>query len=646
MSEIDWGLLNTNRDTNTDFNQAALQGVQRQQEVGGLNALQGVDLNNPQSVQNALGNSIKSGNLKQASDILGFQFNQATNSMVLNHLKNMGQVPANQAGGPNQSQPAPAAPGASVATPDQTQQAPQQSAGPQASGINYGDRQIDPKAAAAHIDKISSEIDQAKAIADPAERLAYAQKIAPDLHIDPAKVTADSITDDKLDSLKAQLGVHKDIVNGNISNVPSAVTHVEPQPSQFSNTNDFVNAQMKWARGILSDPWNTDPITIGLMKSKGIDMEPVVQAARAVIQPYNQEQAKFQYAGPTAEAQEAAKAKWAPAIAEGTERGTQAGKPFVELSLQRDVPGLGEKGAKIQLPPDQAYHYMQLAAPGTFGQLSEQTQKYLTDTASEIVKGRYEPGIQGAIAGAQAQAKLPYTVETPNINGAPIAGNYLPNGKGGLGFVPAQVAGSGQAVAGVTPDEQTDRNNGVDYVKSLNAKDNTGMNQFDKYAAAKAAGQRVLNTVGTVATGKYGPLAADITNATAFLGKNAAQYATKVDLLKQDLATNLKNGYTGTQGVRTQKEFDALTASVPKLTNQSDVIKLAAATGVAQANWADTRDRFIQHYMADPNSDHKQSSALLAWDTLAKDHSYLDDPIFNKVTVNGKPAKQLWAVKK
>lgn len=62
-----------NPDFNGDFNKAALEGVDRQTQVGNLNALQGVDLNNPQSVSNAIGNLVKTNNLKTANDLLGVQ---------------------------------------------------------------------------------------------------------------------------------------------------------------------------------------------------------------------------------------------------------------------------------------------------------------------------------------------------------------------------------------------------------------------------------------------------------------------------------------------------------------------------------------------------------------------------------------------
>src|ERR1700744_1917303 len=70
---LDWGLLNENQPNyNQNVNQTALSSLQLQQARGGYNALQGIDLTDPNAIQNAVGNSIKSGDLQQASSLLGF----------------------------------------------------------------------------------------------------------------------------------------------------------------------------------------------------------------------------------------------------------------------------------------------------------------------------------------------------------------------------------------------------------------------------------------------------------------------------------------------------------------------------------------------------------------------------------------------
>jgi hypothetical protein len=85
-----------NPDYNGDFNKAALEGVQRQQEVGGLNALQGVDLGNPQSVNNAIGNLVKTNNLEKANALIGVQQTQTilpiANQALKDALADKGQL--------------------------------------------------------------------------------------------------------------------------------------------------------------------------------------------------------------------------------------------------------------------------------------------------------------------------------------------------------------------------------------------------------------------------------------------------------------------------------------------------------------------------------------------------------------------------
>ena len=123
--------FNTDVDNNTYDQNSALKGVEVKKSVGGLSALSGVDLNDPQSVSNAIGDSIKTGNLEQANALIGVN---GANTFSKNVLPLISQhFQAAQGGG----QPAPAAaPGGAsgaqaVQADTQSPQAPQGQPDPQ-----------------------------------------------------------------------------------------------------------------------------------------------------------------------------------------------------------------------------------------------------------------------------------------------------------------------------------------------------------------------------------------------------------------------------------------------------------------------------------------------------------------------------------
>lgn len=250
-----------NPDFNTAFNQAALQGVERQKSVGGLNALQGVDLNDPQSVNNAISNSVKSGNLDQATALMGLSQNSTA-------FKNIFPVVQQKLAQYQQQQ----------SQPQQQAASPQDSHAAESMNL-----------AATGLSKLKDvPTDQRdQAIADLSTNLqqrgipAQAIQSASDyITSAPDKATQDS----RIDELVSHYQGHADNFSGAANNT------IEPHSTST------------WSKQLLNDPVLNDPFVQGFLKKYGYDIEPQMGRAVQLEMPGITKDQELSHAGPIAAA--------------------------------------------------------------------------------------------------------------------------------------------------------------------------------------------------------------------------------------------------------------------------------------------------------------------------------------------------------
>lgn len=611
--------------------QAARANTQQQQA---FSALQGLDLNSQDSVSSAINQLAKAGAGDQANALMSLQFNRSVNQAMLARVQDaasrqqpsaLPQQPVPQA--PAAAAPAAAAPAAAApaaAAPDPFKLLSDLKSQPANQRQAYFANVIAP-AISQHgtPDQIETERKQLADMSDGAidaytanlQQHAAGQPSAPPpaapaaAAVAPVAAPATTYNQTKVAAT--------DSAPAGAPAAPRPIT-AEPNANNYSNQQDFVSDQIKWAQGILSDQWNTDPLLVGLQKSRGIDVEPAVQRAYAALQPFINKRADLQNAQP---------------IAEATERGTQLGKPSIDVPLLQDVPGVGHAGATLRLSPDQAFMLYQTAKPGMLGTLSPQDQAYLTDMAkAEVEKktggqialnkafGTSRGNVLGGLNAVPGQGGTTTTyLGTPGPNGT-VVGQTTPTPE-----LNAQTADFGALTKMVTTNAQND---------SINS-----------HRAGLQDGNRLINLVESAPGGKYKENLGDLSSTFAFLGPNAQKYATNSDLLKQDLAGYLGSQIKNTPNLKNQREFDALSRAAAGMKSQDDTIKLAGALKVAKERWEGQHDEFMQNYLNDPKTVHSLSAATAAWNNHVDGRTYLSDPVFDRVKINGAPARQIWTPK-
>lgn len=75
-------------DTNYDFVPSALEGAQAGQAMRGISALQGIDINNPDSVNQGIGSLVRSGAFEQGSALMGLNLQRFKNQAFINTFQN------------------------------------------------------------------------------------------------------------------------------------------------------------------------------------------------------------------------------------------------------------------------------------------------------------------------------------------------------------------------------------------------------------------------------------------------------------------------------------------------------------------------------------------------------------------------------
>lgn len=294
--------------------QGAAFGLEQGQKQASINALQGVNLDDPASVDAGIKNSIRAANLEQASALLGLNAKRAVFSGLPSFLASFGQSGAPSQAAPNalapQGAPAPtSAPVAATGIPDGAGAPAPTSATPDQVAQH---RQIMTEARGAVTQLQNTPPEQRAQVADGIKQQFLNHGVP-----EPA---VDSALSDLSDEGLAKTGQYYDGVLA--ASAPQTEGQQAPampdHPTQFG-----------WATNLLQDPQKL--ALLNYYKAAGIDLTGVIDAAEKVAGPQIQAQADIAKAGPIAEAGKAAELKYAPALA-GVDIAKEGGIKGVDLS--------------------------------------------------------------------------------------------------------------------------------------------------------------------------------------------------------------------------------------------------------------------------------------------------------------------------
>lgn len=277
--------------------QSAAFGLEQGQKQASINALQGVNLDDPASVDAGIRASIRAANLEQASALLGLNAKRAVFSGLPSFLASFGSSGS-------EGQPAAAAPNALASAP-----APDAGASPVGPEQIAQHRQIMTEARGAVTQLQNTPAAQRAQVAEGIKQQFLNHGVP-----EPA---VDSALSDLSDEGLAKTGQYYDGVLA-ASAPPQAADQGAPggvaqpevpgAPAMPPHPNGF-----SWASNLLQDPQKL--ALLNYYKAAGIDLTGVIDAAEKVAGPQIQAQADIAKAGPIAEAGKAAELKYAPALA-------------------------------------------------------------------------------------------------------------------------------------------------------------------------------------------------------------------------------------------------------------------------------------------------------------------------------------------
>lgn len=301
---------------NPDFvgmaDQGALAGIETRRAVQANNALQGLDPNNPGTLDSAITGLTRAGAGEQATALMNLsaarQFRAAAMPAIMARLQ--GLSPQGQSSEQAQAQP---------------QQAPSQQ-----------------EAMTGHVNETMGMARQAVAKLQQtpqADRPQVFDEIKQQLVARGVPEAAiDSAGEDLSDAGLQKYGAYLDAHNAAGSAAPGAQAPAMPDhPTGYA-----------WAKDLLHDPVLNDPIVQGMMKQFGFDPGPQVDRAERIMAPTITKEAELSAAGPIATATEQAKAPFE--MVKTSINGVPVDMPkSTLLSLQKaGVPGVG-----VGLSPEQ-----------------------------------------------------------------------------------------------------------------------------------------------------------------------------------------------------------------------------------------------------------------------------------------------------
>ncbi len=611
MSEgVGWALSNANHpdwesqiDTNVQ-NNLALKKAQQ-----GYSALSGVDFNDPTSIQNAVGNLVKSGNTDQASALAGLSLTQ--------QIRNSPSFQSYLNGTPNQ---VPATAGAPPSAPGATDQPPPPADTPVPTDGNSRYAQAISAHAADTLNQASAAIQNIKAL--PPEQRANAIANLKDNFvqrgIDPAAFDQEAnhilsapdvpTQNARLDELASHYQAHAD-AHGAVAQgqqpTPDQQAAVAASPASPS-TASAPNGQPWYVDRVNNPQFARDLQFAPLMKTAGIDMGPSLEAIRQLAQPYVDKNADL-------------------ANARGIASETEAGKLPAEAALEQ-----------IKAHFENGYKALTLYAPGqtqgitvTNAEFGEHPDKYVGYSTSP------ESGAQAkatAFGGASAsQVAVPIDLGNGRSKMITLAGQEADDYRHD-GTVPSRFLENGANVGQTPPAVDTAATAG-DY-DNMNKYRSTLPQHEQDIATAKTKAQTQLDLLdsGKINPTNLTPQAKNVYDAFYSLGLPIDKdKVNNLSAYKQLVEGNILSRVHDFGGKFSQFDGQMLHQSLGGLTTPKDAATLSLALGVAEAN----RQQGLAESVRTQPQQLSYKSAQANYADSAK--SLFADPVMQKYKYNGQP---------
>ncbi len=348
----------------------AEKGYELGQKAAVRSALQGVDLNDPASLDTAMGGLVRAGAGDQATALQGLGISRQLNKIVMPQLVKRMQE--------------------SSAAPDE----PQGGGSPLFGGnpnveSHYGDT----------MGQATKAVESLAAL-PLAERPAAAAQIRQQF-IDRG-VPAAAIDDHMTDLSDAGLAATAKFFGDHAAWMQSPDGHAAGAPAPTHPTG------WGWANSAMNDQLLNDPVVSGFLKAHGIDTGPTMERAERLIAPWNTEAASAAYAGQKREAEKAVDLAFSvpEAIIAAKKAGMVASAEVAAKSPSEFVTVKGADGQEAYIRKDYAMGYA-AAHGGVLGQgIAPAEQKFRTDQATqaaEILKP--DPAARNAAADSQASSE-------------------------------------------------------------------------------------------------------------------------------------------------------------------------------------------------------------------------------------------------
>jgi len=536
--------------TTPDYAGSIQKGFEQQAAQGGLRALQGIDLNDPDSMNKALQGSIRAGAIDQATALQNLAFTRYKVEALQKLPQQIAAAQAYLMGGGEQ---------------------PQQSQQPQ-----QPNPEANPKLADFHADAVATA-QKLLATNDPVEKQSIADDAA-------ARYKAMGLPED---AIKADLGdlsvPHLEQVHDKHLAAYNASSGQAPAPQQntYGATNAALNRSER-ARQFISGG-GVAPILMGSALSGVPELAQAFERA-----------AQFGAAPAQAALTESATApiKTAQAVAQAqgllpTEVAKAGLVKQAELSGEQDV-----KGGTVY---DQEDKPITLSGPDyrRFVSAPQAVKDKLGWSLTEPTRAKETATALGRAAGE--------TIELPTPGGGK---KVVPK----LGFLESGGGAQGPGVA----EQKIMEKQATDYsgtVSSANASD-----RINQIRQMQDLGSRIMSESAQSSgplTGKTAAILSPFSGAGRKVSdyvNNAQLLDQDLSLGK----TGALKG-VGASVVRNQAEFGQITNAVSTLNSQPDVIKSTGAKIKATADLEDAFNRFTQAYDADPKSVKTPAALATAW---------------------------------
>lgn len=555
-------------------------GLQQGQRQAAVNALQGLNLNSPDSVGTALQGSMRAGAFDQASAIQNISL---TRQAITAFPQLLARLSALGGGAPQQAATAPAA----------GPQAPPVDAS--ASGPENSAPTPDPATAAAHVKEtydvaksaadslLATPLDQRPAAFEQVKQQMLARGI-PEEAIDSA---GNDLSDAGLKSLSDHYGALSAHAADGI-NPPTEGAGAAPLPPPHPS----------WYNNLVNDPGLIAQIDqMKALTGGRIDYTPMVTQATTLSAPEIAQQATAAHAGQITGEQEAAKAPYE--MVHTTIHGVPVDMTQADFNKIKDAPGVG------------------------------------TGLSPEEVARQTAAGSQ---AGNPEIGDYSYTPQSGPRAGIPISMKLTKQQ-----FLDLQPKLPGLGVSPSAQDLQYQQNDANTLSKTVaTASDPARIQTHQQGAITGQQIMGLADTIGTgkytpAVTEVAKSMAPFIPNG------DASKYATNATALSQDLITAARSQFGGSPLPRVKSEFDMMMHGVPSNASPQDNIRLAGAMLAAKNNYEANYDRFMSDYAANPQNPKGQTAATAAWNRGPGQTSLLADPVFQspQATFNGRPMVQI-----